>query len=421
MELVSGVSGLDKKILPKGWRWAKLWEVCQRPITTCDPTRRPDVEFTYVDISSVDNQRKCIVEPRSLLGRNAPSRARQVIKAGDIILATTRPNLNAVVLVPKELDNQICSTGFCVLRPVPELLSGEFLFFWVQHPDFVECLSDLVKGALYPAVTDNQVLAQYILLPPLSKQQRIAALLKQQLAAADRARKASEARLAAARALPAAYLREVFESEEISAWKRIKLGDFVASNIRTGISRPESRDSAIHCLTLSAIRDGKVLIGNSKPVSVTAREAKGNHVKPGAFYVVRGNGNRQLVGRGGIAPNGGEEVLFPDLLFEIVTNQSVIDVRFLRWVWDSDYVRTQIESKSRTAAGIYKINQRDLSSIEVPVPSPDKQKHIIGVLAGREAGLKALSEMIASELESVSALSQKLRTYALTSRLLLWW
>lgn len=276
---------LDRKILPKGWRWAKLWEVCQRPIPTHDPTRRPDAEFTYVDISGVDNQRKCIVEPKLLLGRDAPSRARQAIKAGDIILATTRPNLNAVALVPKELDNQICSTGFCVLRPIPELLSGDFLFFWVQHPVFVESLSDLVKGALYPAVTDNQVLTQYIPLPPLPEQERIAALLKQRLAAVARARKASEARLAAARALPAAYLKMAFETNPSKGWEFVRLEE--VADLLPSKSIALGGDAEVNAITTACLTEEGFRYEGIKKAKMKSSDVDECIVVPGEVLIAR--------------------------------------------------------------------------------------------------------------------------------------
>ena len=186
-----------------------LENVCERRVEMVDPRREPDKSFRYVDISSVDNSRKRITASRTILGREAPSRARQRIKAGDVLVATTRPNLNAVAQVPPELDGQIASTGFCILRP-GEGLDGHYLFAFVQSERFVEDLSDLVKGALYPAVSDNQVFSQTLPFPPLPAQRRIAAQLKEQLAEVERTRTALQAQLDAAKALPAASLRAVF-------------------------------------------------------------------------------------------------------------------------------------------------------------------------------------------------------------------
>lgn len=98
-----------------------------------------------------------------------------------------------------------------MLRPHSELDAG-YLFAFVQSEDFIRNLSDLVKGSLYPAVSDQQVRAQKIPLPPLAEQQRIAARLREQLAVAEAARQAAKAQLAAIEKLPAALLREAFDN-----------------------------------------------------------------------------------------------------------------------------------------------------------------------------------------------------------------
>lgn len=178
--------------LPEGWRIAAIGEVCVEQTETHDPRKDPEAPFRYVDISSVDNQRKVITEARQLLGKEAPSRARQVIRTNDVLVATTRPNLNAVALVPPELDNAICSTGFCVLRSNGNV-EPEFLFAFAQTEEFVRGLSEIVKGALYPAVTDRQVRGKKLPLPPLPEQRRIAARLREQLDAVSQARAALHA------------------------------------------------------------------------------------------------------------------------------------------------------------------------------------------------------------------------------------
>ncbi len=201
--------------LPEGWRSVKLDEVCEEKTGTRNPRQNPSDSFQYVDISSIDNLRKRIVEARSILGANAPSRARQAIKTNDVILATTRPNLNAVARVPSELDSQICSTGFCVLRAKSEL-DPEFLFAFVQSESFVRTLSDLVKGALYPAVTDAQVRSQTMPLPPLAEQKRIAVILNEQMAAVERARTAAQAQQFLFDHLATSYLRQPLERDTLT-------------------------------------------------------------------------------------------------------------------------------------------------------------------------------------------------------------
>jgi type I restriction enzyme S subunit len=187
----------------------QLNELCDKDILLIDPKREPDKAFWHVDISSVDNITKQIVTPQKTLGKQASVRARQVIRENDVLVSTTRPNLNAVALIPAEYDGEICSTGFCVLRCGAEL-HPEYLFSFVQSPLFVKALTELVQGALYPAVTDRQVFAQSIPWVSMEEQHRIASQLKAQLAAVEEARQAAQMQLEEIKMLPHRLLAEAF-------------------------------------------------------------------------------------------------------------------------------------------------------------------------------------------------------------------
>jgi type I restriction enzyme S subunit len=159
----------------KHWPTRSLGELVL-PIEQRDPRQKPAEEFSYVDIAGVDNQAKIIVATKRIAGADAPSRARKVIREGDILVSTVRPNLNAVAVVPAELDNQICSTGFSVLRPSNKLLS-RYIFAFCRSPFFIESLVARTTGANYPAVNDGEVKDVEIPVPPLEQQQRIVDML----------------------------------------------------------------------------------------------------------------------------------------------------------------------------------------------------------------------------------------------------
>lgn len=79
-------------------------------------------------VGSIDRVAKSIVETQEIEGSAAPSRARKAIRAGDVLVSTVRPNLNAVAVVPDHLDGEIASTGFAVLRPKRQGLSERCLY-----------------------------------------------------------------------------------------------------------------------------------------------------------------------------------------------------------------------------------------------------------------------------------------------------
>jgi len=110
------------------------------------------------------------------------------------------------VIPGPELDKQYC---YYVLR-------------WVT-----EAVRASGHGIAMIHVTKSGMEKWQIPLPPLVEQRRIARILKEHSAAVERARAAAEAQLKAAKALPAAYLREAFEGDESRSWTSYRLGDLI--------------------------------------------------------------------------------------------------------------------------------------------------------------------------------------------------
>jgi type I restriction enzyme, S subunit len=146
----------DPATNPKGWRVVPIHKIID-PVERKDPSDRPYEPFIYIDIAGVDGVSGVITDVKRLTGAEAPSRARQIIKKNDVIISTVRPYLRATALVPMEYDNQICSTGFCVLRA--KLGEGfGFLYALSRLQWFTDHLNARACGASYPAVTDRDIL-----------------------------------------------------------------------------------------------------------------------------------------------------------------------------------------------------------------------------------------------------------------------
>ena len=171
---------LSSITLPPGWAATTLGDVVEGGISQLGPQ---DESFLYVDISSIDNKTKRVVDPKHLPRDQAPSRARQCLTSGDVIVSMTRPNLNAVALLPESMADAIGSTGFHVLRATASV--PQFLFYLVQSHDFVEAMTKLVQGALYPAVRPKDINNFGFALPPLPEQHRIVAEIERQFSLLD--------------------------------------------------------------------------------------------------------------------------------------------------------------------------------------------------------------------------------------------
>lgn len=141
----------------------------------CEETKK------YIDLTSVDKEVHSIIKKlvSDVNSENAPSRARQLIKSGDILFGGTRPMLKRYCIVPKEYDNQICSTGYIVLRVKNNLIIKEYLYYILGTQSFYNYIESNQQGASYPSIGDK-VLKQYTFnLPSLREQEHIVKILNE--------------------------------------------------------------------------------------------------------------------------------------------------------------------------------------------------------------------------------------------------
>jgi type I restriction enzyme S subunit len=391
--------------LPVGWRWVRLGDVCAPKVINRDPGREPNAEFVYIDITSIDSVQKIAAQTKTLLGKDAPSRARQVIAKGDVIVSTTRPNLNAIAQISPELDGQICSTGFCVLRPIPGELDSDFLFHFVQTQGFIQNLSDLVKGALYPAVTDKDVRNQLIPLPSLDEQRRIAAALNAQMECVVQARRAAEEQLRAAKELPSAYLREVFGNSATNKWSWRKLGDVCellsAKTIKT------IGDTVVTAITTACLSENGFLATGLKSARMDANDAKQALVQKGEILIARSN-TPDLVGRVSMYPGEPPKVFASDLTIRIWANPDCYPpflTAYLSFLYLSGYWKEHAGGASGT---MKKITRSQVLEVMVPVPGMESQKEIMVEMQDKMDNVKALRLSLEAQLAEIGQLPSAL-------------
>jgi len=139
-------------------------------------------EMEYVDISSVQNGQ--ITGKENYLFPEAPSRARRMVKDGDIIVSTVRTYLKAITRINKPRSNMIVSTGFAVVRP--QKINSDFLgnLFFSEYL-IAEIISRSV-GVSYPAINSSEIGDIKIPLPPPSEQPPIANYLDEKTVQIDK-------------------------------------------------------------------------------------------------------------------------------------------------------------------------------------------------------------------------------------------
>lgn len=136
-----------------------------------------DYLYEYIDLSSVDREMHSILTTTTINKESAPSRAQQIVETDDVLFGSTRPMLKRSCLVSEQHNQQVCSTGFCVLRANKSIILPKWIYFNINTTDFYNHVEMYQKGASYPAISNADIKKYEIPLPSLEEQQRIVDIL----------------------------------------------------------------------------------------------------------------------------------------------------------------------------------------------------------------------------------------------------
>ena len=414
-------------------------------------------EFTYVDISSVDNKTKRIVGPKRLPVTDAPSRARQRLKTGDVLVSMTRPNLNAVAIVPPELDGSIGSTGFHVLRAKDDV-DARWLFNAVQSRGFIETMEGFVQGALYPAVRPKDIRGFELHVPPLQEQRRILDKIEKQFSRLDEAvanlqrvkanlkrykasvlKDAVEGRLVPTEGELARREGRSFETgeqllqrileERRNNWNgrgKFKKPDAPVTmglselpsgwvwasveqlaDVISGLTKNPSRETLplkLPYLRVANVYANELRLDDMAEIGVADNELQKLLVLKNDLLVVEGNGSPDQIGRvakwdGSIAP--------------CVHQNHLIKVRavvakpdwMLNWLI-SPGGRKQIELVSSSTTGLHTLSSGKVARLPIPLPPVAEQKRIVLEIDRRLSLIRGVEFEVDANLKRAQALRQ---------------
>ena len=389
-------------VLPKGWVVAPIETITTKPKQKIP---KENENFSYIDIGSIDRGTKIISEPQKLIGKNAPSRARQLVNAGDVLVSMTRPNLNAVALVQDSLDGQIASTGFDVLRPLD--IDPRYLFASVRTKDFVDAMSELVQGALYPAVRPHDIRKYEIPLAPLAEQKRISDKLYTFLARVQSTRTKLDRipallkrfRQSVLAAATSGELTEEWRGGGDVKWESVALED-VASDFSYGSAAKSAQTGRVPVMRMGNIQNGKFdwkdLVYTSNKIEIVKYKLTAGDV------LFNRTNSPELVGKTAVF-KGENEAIYAGYLIRVRCSEKLLPDFLsyclngptgMHWRWE---VKTDGVSQSN-------INATKLAALEIGLPPIEEQREIVH----RVESLFAIADRIQKQYEIARAKVEKL-------------
>ncbi len=163
--------------LPDSWCWLPI-----RGVTSGRGQCVPQTTFTYIDVTAIDKENGLIANPKVLHANEAPSRARKIVRKGDVVYSCVRPYLLNVAIIEDAFDPPpIASTAFAILDGHGFVLP-RFQWIVLRSPFMVSCVEEGMRGQAYPAINDTDFARLPFPLPPLPEQHRIVARVDELMA-----------------------------------------------------------------------------------------------------------------------------------------------------------------------------------------------------------------------------------------------
>ena len=177
----SGIEWLGE--IPTHWEVARLKHAARLNPETLPEDTDPEREMVYVDIGGVDSLGR-IAEKEQLTFASAPSRARRLVRDGDVIVSTVRTYLRAIAAIRDPELGMVVSTGFAVVRPGHQLRT-DYAAYALRAPYFVERVVANSKGVSFPAINESEMATYELAAPPEAEQRAIATFLDRETASID--------------------------------------------------------------------------------------------------------------------------------------------------------------------------------------------------------------------------------------------
>lgn len=188
-------------VIPEDWSAALLQNVCDVDVESLSASTPPDFLFNYISLESV-NHGQLESWTNEVFGQ-APSRARRILRRGDVIFSTVRPLLRSHLFFNSP-GCFICSTGFAQLR-VKSIFNSRFLYYLLFSRIVESQVEKLLAGSNYPAVNSGDVKKLLVPCPTETEQAAISGILRD----LDEELSALEKRLSKTKAIKQGMMQEL--------------------------------------------------------------------------------------------------------------------------------------------------------------------------------------------------------------------
>ncbi|MGI8639487.1 MAG: restriction endonuclease subunit S [Pyrinomonadaceae bacterium] len=387
--------------LPEGWRLVRLGDVCYQGKMIIEPSSEKAKNLPYLGLESVESGTGKILSSASEVLSDEGKSTTFYFNSKHILYGKLRPYLNKVAL--PDFEGR-CTTEMIPLLPTEDA-AREYLLLILRRQETVNAVMRETTGSRMPRADMTTLLNLKIPLPPtIEEQRRIAAILDEQMKAVERARLAVEEQLKAARLLPNAFLRSVFESEDAQSWQKRKLveiGKIKAGGTPSRGNKNYFKGNINWVKTLDL--NCSLVKSTEEQISEDALSSMRGEVLPVGTVMVAMYGGAGTIGKSGL------------LGIEATTNQAVCSILPNKETFVSDflhfwlvYIRPEWMRFSSGNRRDPNINKNAVEQMLCPLPSINQQRTFAEKLNEQMQEVEKLKKTLTEQLEAIKKMPSAL-------------
>ena len=337
---------------------------------------------------------------------------RYELRDGDILFARTG-SLGRTFLYSGNPSEAVFASYLIRFSLNKSIIEPLYLFYYTHSKEYFEFIEEKKHTVSQPNINAEEYKSLLIPLPPLFEQKRIAANLKEMMNEIDNARLACEKQLEAAKALPSAYLREVFERPEARSWPKKKLGEVCEKIVGGGTpsrGRLEYWGDYIYWLSPSELEEDKlnyVFQTKEKISEEGSRNSNAKIIPPKSVLL------SCTASVGKVAINIVPLTTNQQFNSFVLKNQMAVP-EFIGYYLI--YKKEEIKRLGGKTTFTF-ISKNEISNILIPLPPLSEQKRIAEYLKEKITQAEKLQAAIEKELETINSLPQSILSKAFRGEL----
>lgn len=395
--------------IPADWSVAQVEELAEVDSESLSNKTAADFSFHYISLGDVESG-KLVSGWDHITFSEAPSRARRIVKAADILFATVRPNLKGHYFARRVDCNMIASTGFSVVRARAGVASPAFLYQSLLSERVDAQIEKLTVGSNYPAVNSADVKGLLLSAPPLPEQQKIASILT----AVDDKLDVIARQMEATQTLKRGLMQTLF-SRGVAArcdedWSVVPLHE--VAEVRTGVAKGKKglkEPVELPYLRVANVQDGHIDLSEVKTIEVEASQVERYALRSGDVLMTEG-GDFDKLGRGDVWEGEISPCLHQNHVFAVRPAPEKLNSYYLAALAASDYGKQYFLSCAKRTTNLASINSSQLKAFPVLLPSLKIQEEISEVVDAANAKVAVLESRQAAFQNLKRGLMQKLLT-----------